>query len=268
MAWIKFEINTSDKPEVWQIASQLGIEPDAVVGKLLRIWAWFDEHTVDGNAASVTKALLDSKISVTGFCAAMIAAGWMIESNNRISLPNFDRHNGKTAKNRALTSKRVGKFKAGNDSVTQEFENGNAASVNSALPREDKIREDKNINTIPPKSPKGESSRKRGYDLNLEDIPSSLLGSESFCQAWELWLVHRRELKKPVTKTQALKQLAELAELGPVRAVAMIDHTIARGWQGLREPEPGTRKAKEVDFDAELDELHRQYELKMQGTKS
>ncbi len=262
MAWIKFEINTSDKPEVWQIASQLGIEPDAVVGKLLRVWAWFDEHTVDGNAASVTKALLDSKVGVTGFCQAMIAAGWMIESNNKTSLPNFDRHNGKTAKNRALTAKRVGKFKAVNDLVTQEFENSNAASVNSALPREDKIREDKNNKTIPPKSPKGESSRKRGYDFNLEDIPFSLLGSQSFCEAWELWLVHRRELKKPVTKTQALKQLAELAEIGPVKAVTMIDHTIARGWQGLREPEPGSKKQKPADIFAELEELQRQCDFK------
>jgi hypothetical protein len=35
--WIKFDTSTSDKPEVWAIAESLGIDPDAVVGKLLRV---------------------------------------------------------------------------------------------------------------------------------------------------------------------------------------------------------------------------------------
>lgn len=100
--WIKFEKCTTDKPEVWEIACALEIDPDAVVGKLLRIWAWFDEHTENGNAPSVTKALLDRKVSVTGFCDAVIKSGWMLEIDDAISLPNFYRHNGETAKKRAL----------------------------------------------------------------------------------------------------------------------------------------------------------------------
>jgi hypothetical protein len=58
--WIKFDTSTSDKPEVWAIAGQLGIDPDAVVGKLLRVWAWFDDQTETGNAPTVTKSLLRS----------------------------------------------------------------------------------------------------------------------------------------------------------------------------------------------------------------
>ena len=259
MAWIKFEVNTSDKPEVWYLANQLDIEPDAVVGKLLRIWAWFDEHTVDGNAPSVTEALLDAKVNYVGFCNEMINAGWMVRENGTISLPNFDRHNGKTAKNRGLTAKRVSKFKASNDKVTGDFENGNDSSVSAALPREDKIREEKNINTKPPKSPLG-TSRLKGYQFDPDDIPARLCCDE-FLEAWATWLTHRRELKKPVTKTQALKQLAELAELPPTKAVEMIDYTIARGWQGLRAPEPGSKKQKPADILAELEELQRQCEM-------
>ena len=70
--WIKFDTSTSDKPEVWAIAGSLQIDPDAVVGKLLRVWAWFDDQTENGNAPTVTKALLDRRVSVTGFCDAMI----------------------------------------------------------------------------------------------------------------------------------------------------------------------------------------------------
>jgi len=234
MSWIKFETSTSEKPEVWAMAQSLGIDADAVVGKLLRVWAWFDTQTVEGNAPSVTKALLDSKVCVSGFCQAMISVGWMIEDDGVICLPNFDRHNGKTAKNRALTSKRVAEHKASNakvtQKVTQDFEKGNASSVTSALPREEKRREEA---IIPPVSPKGERSSFRPESISF---PSEI-DTPEVRTAWQSWCQHRREIKKPITPTSAVKQLGQLAVAGPQRAVAMIEHTIAKGWQGLQEPD-------------------------------
>ncbi|HDV0969774.1 TPA: hypothetical protein RHZ68_000076 [Escherichia coli] len=38
-SWIKVEVITPDKPEIFQIAEILGIDPDAVLGKLVRIIA-------------------------------------------------------------------------------------------------------------------------------------------------------------------------------------------------------------------------------------
>ncbi len=138
--WIKFELATPDKPEVCQIADMANIDLDAVVGKLLRVWGWFDQQTSDGNAPSVTKKLLDRLVGVTGFCDCMVAVDWMMDDGTTNSLPNFDRHNGKTAKNRALTAKRVASHKSGN---AKGNDKGNAASVTEpqadALPREEKI---------------------------------------------------------------------------------------------------------------------------------
>jgi hypothetical protein len=128
--WIKFELTTLDKPEVCQIADMADIDPDAVVGKLMRVWGWFDQQTENGNAPSVSKKLLDRLVGVTGFCEHMKAVAWMIESEGVISLPHFDRHNGKTAKNRLLTAKRVANHKAGNGK-------SNAPGVSDALPKED-----------------------------------------------------------------------------------------------------------------------------------
>lgn len=147
--WLKVEMGTPDKPEVWAVAETLGIDPDAAFGKLFRIWAWFDEQTESGNAPSVTKALLDRKVGVTGFCDAVIDAGWMIEEEKTIFLPNFDRHTGKTAKNRALTAKRAAdhRRKSNDDRNAQR----NGASVTSALPREEKRREESNTPCSPPK---------------------------------------------------------------------------------------------------------------------
>jgi hypothetical protein len=124
--WIKFEVGTSEKPEVWAIADALDIDPDAVVGKLLRVWAWF------GNAPSVSAKLLDRLVGVTGFCKTVVDAGWLKDENGQLSISNFDRHNGETAKTRALTAKRVAKHKnKGNDE-------GNASLTPAALPKEDK----------------------------------------------------------------------------------------------------------------------------------
>jgi len=135
--WLKFEKATPDKPEVFAIASALGIDPDAVVGKLLRVWIWFDTHTTDGNARSVTLALLDRISGVSGFAAAMQSVSWLESDSSGVRLPQFDRHTGETAKGRALTAKRVAKHK---DSANAK---GNAAGVSPPLPREEKRREEK-----------------------------------------------------------------------------------------------------------------------------
>lgn len=76
----------------------------------------------------------------------------------------------------------------------------------------------------PPKSPKGTS-------LPLPHGPR-------FKEAWENWVKHRSEIRKKLTPTSTKAQLKKLGEMPEARAVAMIEHTISNGWQGLREPEP------------------------------
>lgn len=106
-SWIKVEVITPDKPEIFQIAELLGIDPDAVLGKLVRIWAWADQQTIDGNAGSVTKGVLDRLAFITGFADALITVGWLAYVDEKLVLPNFERHNGESSKKRALTNRRV-----------------------------------------------------------------------------------------------------------------------------------------------------------------
>ena len=171
--WIKFETSTSDKPEVWAMAQSLGIDADAVVGKLLRVWAWFDQQTQEGNATgngasvttSVTKALLDRRVGVSGFCDSMILSGWMNDDGQSLTLPNFDRHNGKTAKTRAMTAKRVATHKAKSNasSVT--------SSVSGALPREEKNREENKVTKVTsvPSPAKADSGPLADHGFTLSD---------------------------------------------------------------------------------------------------
>lgn len=137
--WLKLEACTPEKSEVLAITARMGWDDaDLTVGKLFRIWRWFDQQTTDGNAFGVTTALLDRIVGVTGFCEAVHSVGWLSITETGISLPNFERHNGNTAKSRALTAKRVANHKANAKGNAQ----GNAETVSDALPREEKKRED------------------------------------------------------------------------------------------------------------------------------
>jgi hypothetical protein len=210
--WIKFDTSTPDKPEVWAIAERLAIDPDAVVGKLLRIWTWFDDHTEKGNAPSVTKALLDRRVGVTGFCDAMIFAGWLLEEGGVVSIPNFDRHNGATAKSRGLTAKRVANHKAGNATGNAK---GNAASVSDALPRrEEKRREFTHTHTHA-------KTAKRGTQTI---VPEDL----SVC--WSRWIEYYFATQgKSVPTIQAEAILMDLGRRGPDKAARDIDFSIRKG---------------------------------------
>ena len=133
MAWIKLDHFTPDKPEIIKAASILLIDQDAVLGKCVRLWIWADQQSISGNALSVTKTFLDRLVSHVGFADALQNVGWLDEKNSLFSFPNFDRHNGESAKKRAQTANRVEKHR-------------NAESVTKALPDKSKS---KSITTTP-----------------------------------------------------------------------------------------------------------------------
>ena len=63
------------------------------------------------------------------------------------------------------------------------------------------------------------------------------LDTPEFRGAWKDWERHRIEIKKPMQPTSKAGQIAMLARKGHDPGIALIRHTIAMGWQGLREPE-------------------------------
>ncbi len=73
-------------------------------------------------------------------------------------------------------------------------------------------------------------------------------GSGEFRTAWETFCRHRKEIRKELKPTSALQSLKMLAAIGEERAINCINHTVAMGWQGLREPEGamrGTQRSEE-----------------------
>lgn len=61
--------------------------------------------------------------------------------------------------------------------------------------------------------------------------------SELFTEAWANFEKHRFEIRKPLKPTSRKLALQELAAMGERRAIMAIRHTVAKGWQGIREPD-------------------------------
>ncbi len=169
--WIKFDNSLPEKPETLAITAKMGWDdPDLTVGKLMRLFRWFDQHTTDGNADGVTPTLLDRVLGVTGFTECVATVGWIVVTEDGISLANFDKHNGATAKSRAQGAKRAATHRSNASS------NGgsNADGVTRPSPREEKRREDKDNTPQPPTG-----GRQRRSDAGDEP--------DGFGEFWSTW---------------------------------------------------------------------------------
>jgi hypothetical protein len=176
--WLKVEVCTPDKPEVFGIAGILKIPPTQAFGILFKVWCWFDQHTTNGNAPYVTKVTIDELAGNAGFADAMVAVRWLeVGEDGHVTLPHFDRHNGETAKQRGLTAKRVAKSK----SKSNDNSNGGVTQLPLpvALPREEKRREEKNIKT-------------KSKDLSTQTKGTRLPEDWVLPKAWGDWALSER----------------------------------------------------------------------------
>lgn len=228
-SWIKVEVITPDKPEIFQIAEILNIDPDAVLGKLVRIWAWADQQTVDGNAGSVTKGVLDRIAFITGFADALIAVGWLAYDGNKLILPNFERHNGESSKKRALTNRRVAAHRK------NETQKVTLAALQKALPEEEEEEEEEVKDKIPPNPPRGREPKK-SYPY-----PDQLNA-----EAWDEWKAYRSEMRfkayAPTERSEgaAITELINLSGGNHARQMQIVKQSMAKGWKGLFELKVGS----------------------------
>ena len=154
--WIKIESDTPNKPEVCIIATKLKLDPDMVIGKLVRLWAWAEQNIDKSNTVPVTREFLDRLVGQKGFAAAMEKAGWLEGDEGELTFPNFSRHNGKLARVRAQTAERVSRHRARkrlegnsddvNSSVTEAV-NGDADRPQTERPKRKKSTEEKGVKT-------------------------------------------------------------------------------------------------------------------------
>lgn len=205
--WTKMRDDLADDPAVFGMSLFLAVDVDMIVGKLLRVWSWAGRHTMTGRIVGANRALIDQIARMERFTEALERFEWISVDDYGATFPKWSRHNSKSAKRRALEQRR----KSASRADKKRTQNGHNADQKRG---EERRREEKRKETpIPP-----------------------ALDTPDFHRVWSDWQAHRVEIKKALTPTQAAKQLRRLEGLGVDRAVAVIEHTIAQGWQGLREP--------------------------------
>lgn len=105
--WIKMRVDLADDPAVIGMANTLKIDEYQVIGRLHKLWSWADKHSVDGSVPHITGKWIDKHLEKAGFSSQMANVGWLIFDATGVTFPNFDRHNGKSAKSRAENTERV-----------------------------------------------------------------------------------------------------------------------------------------------------------------
>lgn len=136
----------AEDPAVIGIASKLALGTDAIVGKLHRLWSWADRQTEDGRVRNVSRDWVDNYVSVHGFADAMCSEKWLVcDVNGGIKFPNFDRHNGESAKRRDAETLRKRDYRERNKPVRKVSQkNRDKSGTKSAL---EKSREEKSNTT-------------------------------------------------------------------------------------------------------------------------
>ena len=214
--WIKVELCTPDKPEVLRIARILGIDKDAVFGKLIRFWAWADKNSVDGVVDGVVDNDVDAICYQVGFGKALVSVGWLSidESLEKIIVPKFDRHNGESAKKRALKTESQARWR-------QKVEQEQSTTISTTPSTEQ--------STTPSTREEKRRNKNKG-ELIIPDCISP--------ESWSEWVEYRKERRLTCSEKTLAAQIEKLSGFYSqgYDANEIIKASISNGWQGLFEP--------------------------------
>lgn len=122
--WIKWQRGLSRKPEVLRMSAKLQRSRHEIAALLMEVWEWTDEQVADpdedGNAivrieSGQARAFIDHLTGLLGFADAMSAEKWIEFRSAHVAFPNWGRHNGKSAKRRALDAERKRSERSGDE---------------------------------------------------------------------------------------------------------------------------------------------------------
>ncbi len=230
--WIKMRTNLDTDPAVVRLASGLKQDRFAIVGRLHKIWSWANEHLTDGRDVPIDSAFLDALVESPGFAEQLRRVGWLSGRENCLSFPNFERHNGESAKTRALDAARKRARRA-----SQKCPDENRTELGPE--REERRVEKRRVN----------NSLSLACEESKKELPREThLTHPPFQQVWDRWCLHLMALGKPVTNASTEQQLYKLADFAVDEAMAIVEFSLERGAKNLilngdhkRHSEPGER---------------------------
>lgn len=104
--WIKIRHVLASSPKVIGIADALKVEVCTALGATIMLLILADTHTVNGQLDHFSFARVDEMLRVPGYCAAAESVGLLRKTDTGIALLDFKKHNGSSAKKRALAQLR------------------------------------------------------------------------------------------------------------------------------------------------------------------
>jgi len=169
--WIKWSKGLATRREVVLLAAMLRRDRHEVAGRLMVFWEWLDDnvadHEIDELSLDVSLCIgdspcefVDALVGLPGFAAALASDGvrWLsARSGGRLTVPHFGRHNGTTAKTRALESRKKQRQRAAKDEQSPDpsrYERDNTGTRGEESKRR--------RNTPPPSPPQMREEQEEG----------------------------------------------------------------------------------------------------------
>lgn len=205
--WIKMRTDLFTHPKVVRIASALKADRLRTVGGLMSVWCLFDAHSVDGHLEGYDLNTVDELVGWPGFAKAMYDVQWLEVTLDGLALPDFESHNGQSAKRRAQ------------DADRKREERASASDADKKRTREEKRREEK-------KEEKQKTTRVAALS------PSDLV-AEGVDEQTAAEFIAMRVKKRSALSAKALDGIKAEALKAGWSLQDAIAKCLARGWQGF-----------------------------------
>jgi hypothetical protein len=254
-AWIKMRVDLHTDPRVVRIQCALraaGVSMScsssamrcAIIGALHRVWSIADTHTEDGVLTGYSLEVIDDLVGIDGFASAMMSIGWLADGPKGLWVPDFDKHNGQSAKRRATHAQQM----AVRRSTSQDAH----AERTPSGPRKEKEKEketrqgeEASATREPMVQEFGSVTRPRG--ISLAEWVSLWHGrgraSPVFVEAATAFWRSRDEAGKPITRSGAAALLTPCDGFTDDEVIADMQRCVAGGFVRLEPRKANAQRA-------------------------
>jgi hypothetical protein len=104
--WIPIDCNLGTKPEVLEVAAATHEPIEVVVGRMVRLWSWAWHVTADGTIRVPRSMLATVAGGDDQFWSAVEQAGWLVCTDDSITIPGWSERFGNAAKRRLSEQRR------------------------------------------------------------------------------------------------------------------------------------------------------------------
>ena len=103
--WIPIDCNLGAKPEVLEVAAATHSPIEVVVGRMVRLWSWAWHVTADGTIRVPRSMLATVAGGDEEFWLAVERAGWLVSTDDTVTIPGWEERFGNAAKRRLLDAR-------------------------------------------------------------------------------------------------------------------------------------------------------------------